>query len=165
MAVNVLLAIYVSNVSDICQQCAPTRHRPNVQFTINARNCWYPYRTVRATALYLHTVTEENATDYVVYKPKAVPLHAMKALGEETRYSSYSFRPRNYMGVCGQRHAPAALCPGERTPVTHCTGDWMGPRAGLDTDARGKILSPLPGTMLSMCGLNPACVSSHVKQL
>jgi hypothetical protein len=35
--------------------------------------------------------------------------------------------------------------PGERTPVTHCTGGSVGPRAGLDTEARGKILSPLPG--------------------
>jgi hypothetical protein len=34
--------------------------------------------------------------------------------------------------------------PGERTPGTHCTGGWVGPRAGLDTEARGKILSPLP---------------------
>jgi len=39
----------------------------------------------------------------------------------------------------GQRHAPAALCPRER-PDTHCTGDWVGPRAGLDGQ---KILSPL----------------------
>jgi hypothetical protein len=35
--------------------------------------------------------------------------------------------------------------PGERTPGTHCTGGWVGPRAGLDTETRGKILSSLPG--------------------
>jgi hypothetical protein len=35
--------------------------------------------------------------------------------------------------------------PGERTPGTHCTGGWVGPRAGLNTETRGKILSPLPG--------------------
>jgi hypothetical protein len=35
--------------------------------------------------------------------------------------------------------------PGERTPGTHCTGGWVGPIAGLDTEAAGKILSPLPG--------------------
>jgi hypothetical protein len=46
------------------------------------------------------------------------------------------------MGVSRQRHAPAALCPGEMTPGTHCTGGWMGPRAGLDTEDRGKILAP-----------------------
>jgi hypothetical protein len=35
--------------------------------------------------------------------------------------------------------------PGERTPGTHCTGGWVDPRAGLDREATGKILSPLPG--------------------
>jgi hypothetical protein len=30
--------------------------------------------------------------------------------------------------------------PGERTPGTHCTGGWVGLRAGLDTEAREKIL-------------------------
>jgi hypothetical protein len=35
--------------------------------------------------------------------------------------------------------------PGERTPVTHWTRSWMGPRAGLYIKARGKILLPLPG--------------------
>jgi hypothetical protein len=44
------------------------------------------------------------------------------------------------MGVSGQRHAPAALYPRERTPGTYCTGDWVGPRAGLDAQARRKIL-------------------------
>jgi hypothetical protein len=44
------------------------------------------------------------------------------------------------MGVSGQHHAPAALYPLERTPGTHCTGDWVGPRAGLDAEARKKIL-------------------------
>ena len=31
----------------------------------------------------------------------------------------------------GQHHTPAALYPRER-PGTHCTGVWLGPRAGLD---------------------------------
>ena len=35
------------------------------------------------------------------------------------------------MGVRDQRHAPAALHPGKRHG-THCIGDWVGPRAGLD---------------------------------
>ena len=42
--------------------------------------------------------------------------------------------------MSGQQHAPAALYPRER-PGTHCTGGWVGPRAGLD---RRKI-SSLPG--------------------
>jgi hypothetical protein len=44
------------------------------------------------------------------------------------------------MGVSGQRHAPTALYPRVITPSTHCTGGWVGPRAGVDTEARGKIL-------------------------
>ena len=42
-------------------------------------------------------------------------------------------------GVRDQRHAPAALCLRER-PGTHCTGGWVGPRAGLDRC--GKSCSP-----------------------
>jgi hypothetical protein len=38
-----------------------------------------------------------------------------------------------------------ALAPGKGPPGTHCTGGWLGPRTGLDTEDRGKILSPLPG--------------------
>jgi hypothetical protein len=49
------------------------------------------------------------------------------------------------MVVGRQRHAPAALYPRERTPSTHCTGGWVGPRAGLDTEARGKVLVLLRG--------------------
>jgi hypothetical protein len=45
------------------------------------------------------------------------------------------------MGVDDQRHAPAALYPRER-PCSHCTGGWVGPRAGLD---KGGKVSPLPG--------------------
>jgi hypothetical protein len=46
------------------------------------------------------------------------------------------------MGVSGQHYAPAALYPRGKDPGTHCTGGWVGPRDGLDTEARGKILCP-----------------------
>jgi hypothetical protein len=49
------------------------------------------------------------------------------------------------MGVSGQRHAPAAIYPLGKYPCTHSTGGWVGPRAGLDTEITGKIISPLPG--------------------
>jgi hypothetical protein len=42
-------------------------------------------------------------------------------------------------GVNGQRHAPAALYPQERTslaPHTHWIGGWVELRAGLDPEAR-----------------------------
>jgi hypothetical protein len=50
------------------------------------------------------------------------------------------------MGVCGQRHAPAALCPEEKAPGTHCTGGWVGLRASLNTEVRVKILCPCRGS-------------------
>ena len=40
-------------------------------------------------------------------------------------------------GVKGQRHAPAALYPRER-PGTHCTGGWVGHRAGLDRCGKSR---------------------------
>jgi hypothetical protein len=42
------------------------------------------------------------------------------------------------MGVSGQDHAPHRSLPQGKTPGTHCIGDWVGLRAGLDTEARGK---------------------------
>jgi hypothetical protein len=36
------------------------------------------------------------------------------------------------------------LTPWERTPGTHYTRGWVGPRAGPGTEARGKVLSLLP---------------------
>ena len=40
----------------------------------------------------------------------------------------------------GQQHSPAALYLRDR-PGTHCTGGWVGPRAGLD----GRKISPPTG--------------------
>jgi hypothetical protein len=42
------------------------------------------------------------------------------------------------MGVSGQCNAPAVFYPLEMTPGTHQIGGWVGFRAGLDTDDRGK---------------------------
>ena len=65
----------------------------------------------------------------------------------------------------GQRHALATLYPRER-PVTHFTGGWVGPRAGLDggksrptgirspdRPARSSVAIPteLPGPQIIMC--------------
>jgi hypothetical protein len=41
---------------------------------------------------------------------------------------------------------PGRSLPSESGPVgNHWTGGWVGPRAGLDTEATGKIISLLPG--------------------
>jgi hypothetical protein len=39
--------------------------------------------------------------------------------------------------VWSASHPGRALAPG--TPSAHCTGGWMDPRGGLNTEARGKI--------------------------
>jgi hypothetical protein len=52
------------------------------------------------------------------------------------------------MEVSDQRHGPAALYPRRKDPGTHWTGGWVDPRAGLDTQARGKILCPCRGSNL-----------------
>jgi hypothetical protein len=76
---------------------------------------------------------------------KAQPLQAMEMQGER-RYRSYSFLTLGLDGDQWSASRPGhALAPGERTPGTHWTAGWVGPRASLDTEARGKNLLPLPG--------------------
>jgi hypothetical protein len=74
----------------------------------------------------------------------------MYELGD-SMYSSYSFLTSALDGEEWSASRPGrAFSPGERTPSTPCTGDWVGPRAGLNTDPIGKVLLPLPGS-------NPVC--------
>jgi hypothetical protein len=54
------------------------------------------------------------------------------------------------MGVSGQRHAPARP---RFTPGTLWTGGWVGPRAGLDAEARTKIPLLLSGIELRSSSL------------
>jgi hypothetical protein len=56
------------------------------------------------------------------------------------------------VGVRGQRHAPAALYPRER-PGTHCTGGWVGPRAGLDMCRKSRSYrDSIPGLAIAATG-------------
>jgi hypothetical protein len=54
------------------------------------------------------------------------------------------------MGVSGQRYASAALYSPERTPGTHCTGGWVGPRAGLDTEGRVESFVSAAASLTSL---------------
>ena len=56
---------------------------------------------------------------------------ATKALRESRGIALLYFRPLHQKGVRGQRYDPAAPYPRERHG-THCTGGWVGLRAGLD---------------------------------
>jgi hypothetical protein len=58
----------------------------------------------------------------------------------ERRYSSYSF-----LTLVSVRPRPR-FTPRERTPGTRCTGGWVGPRVGLDTEVGEKILLPCWGS-------------------
>jgi hypothetical protein len=72
-------------------------------------------------------------------KRKAVPLPPCRRQGERL-YSSYSFLTSILYGMSGQRHALIARSPWGKDPGTHCIGGWVGLRAGLNTEARGKNL-------------------------
>jgi hypothetical protein len=92
-----------------------------------------------------------NTTSSLLYEKakQSSPATRHGGVWGERRYSSYSFTTSAVDGVSGQRHASAVLCPGERTPGTHCTGGWVGPKAGLDTEVRGNILCPCRGSNLN----------------
>jgi hypothetical protein len=69
---------------------------------------------------------------------RAVPLPPCRRQGGGGGIAPTHYWPRHYTRVSGQRHAPAALCP--REFGIHCTGGWVGHRAGVDTEDRGKAL-------------------------
>jgi hypothetical protein len=59
--------------------------------------------------------------------------------------------------------------PEERTPGTHCTGGWVGPRAGMDAEVRRKILSlsgiePRPSSQTLYCLSYPSSRRQSVPQ-
>jgi hypothetical protein len=76
-------------------------------------------------------------------KDKVIPLRSIEVLLGDRRYSSYSFLTSALEGgwVVSITLRPR-FTPGQRAPGTHCTGGWVGPRAGLDAEVRGKILFP-----------------------
>jgi hypothetical protein len=111
----------------------------------------------------MHYKGNNEAWDVLIYisKDKSVPLHAMEALGDR-RYSSYSFSISALDGGEWSASRPGhALPPGKGPPPpgTHCTGGWLGPRAGLDTEARGKSICLCQGSNLD----RPTFISIHRK--
>jgi hypothetical protein len=69
----------------------------------------------------------------------------MEALGGRGGTASTYSWPRHWMGWVVSVTPWPRFRPRKRTPLSHWTGGWVGPRAGLDTEFRGKILLPLPG--------------------
>jgi hypothetical protein len=65
-------------------------------------------------------------------------------------YSSYSFTTLALDRVGWSASRPGrALLPRERTSSTYCTGGWVGPSAGLDTEVRRKISCLCQGSNLN----------------
>jgi hypothetical protein len=71
----------------------------------------------------------------------------MEAQGER-RYSSYSFTTSALDWGVWLASRPGRDLPRGKTTGTHCTGGWKGNRAGLDTEATGKILCLYLGSNL-----------------
>jgi hypothetical protein len=75
-------------------------------------------------------------------KAIAFSVHAMEALGGGRRYSSCSSLTWVLGGGVWSASRPGcALALGKGHPGTHWTRGWVGPKASLDPEARGNILS------------------------
>jgi hypothetical protein len=80
-----------------------------------------------------------------IYKANAVPLHVMNELEGRGNIAPLILDLGTRWGWVVSVTPRPRFTPGEMTPGTHCTGGWVGPRAGLDTEVTGKIFSPQPG--------------------
>jgi hypothetical protein len=67
------------------------------------------------------------------------PATAMQAPRGE-KYNSYSFLISALDGGEWSASRPGRALPPGNDPGINCTGGWVGLRAGLDTEVRGKIL-------------------------
>jgi hypothetical protein len=95
---------------------------------------WIVLKWLRAGSNDSLTVSNEPSL-----KVKLSRYRHVRAKGERI-YSCYSFLTSALDGVSGQRQAPPALHPRNRTLGTHWIGGWMGLRADLDTETAGTIL-------------------------
>jgi hypothetical protein len=98
-------------------------------------------------SVYFHKTTwryiPESCHLHELYLSKAVPWYTMEVWGGRGGIAPAHSRPQHYMGVSGEWLASR---PGHTFPQKiHWTGGWVGLRAGLDTETRGKLILPLLG--------------------
>jgi hypothetical protein len=105
----------------------------------SAENCYLGRETRDAN----FTAFKKKAQNVVESKAKqsSPPTRHVGAWGERT-CSSYSFLTSALDWGEWSASRPGCALPRGKDPGTHCTGGWVGPRAGLDTEDRGKILCP-----------------------
>jgi hypothetical protein len=101
-----------------------------------------PARSVAIAALASHSACRSSALVKAA-NAKAVPLHATKALRGDELQLLLILDLGTRWGEWSASRPGRALVPGKGLPVR--TGQEAGWAPGLDTEARGKILSPLPG--------------------
>jgi hypothetical protein len=65
----------------------------------------------------------------------------MHALNGRVNIAPTDSSRRNFIGVSSHCHTPAALYRRETIPNTHWIGGWVGLRAGVGTEAGGKIFA------------------------
>jgi hypothetical protein len=94
----------------------------------------FPEENVVVVVVVVSVVVVVGVVVGVVVVVKAVPLHAMEAQGSSDSFMTSALDG----GEWSASRLSRALLSGEGTPGTHCTGGWVGPRAGLDTEATGK---------------------------
>jgi hypothetical protein len=98
--------------------------------------------TVVSRPLFILLFSHQRSTPSNKLKLKLSHYTPWRRLGER-RYSSYSFSTSALDGSeWSASRIGRALAPVKGPPRTHCTGGWVGPRAGLDKEALGKILCP-----------------------
>ena len=103
---------------------------------------WVLQRKLHSMSLIIHFIKFKYQACFTLF------YRARRTLGRVELQLYPIFRPRyHYKVVSGQRHAPAAFYPRER-PGTHCTGGWVGSRAGLEAEnlAPTGIRSPVRPT-------------------
>jgi hypothetical protein len=92
-----------------------------------------------------HACLHNALLDYILRKSKAVPLHALEALGVRGGIAPTHSRPRHEMGVGSQRHAPAALYSRGKDPRYPLYRRLGGPQSRSGHRGYRKNPLPLPG--------------------
>jgi hypothetical protein len=88
----------------------------------------------------MHEITIRVKKSFKLKLTVKLPRYRYAGDKGERKYSSYSFLTSALDGVSGQRHAPVLSLPTEKDHRYPLDRRLVGLRAGLDTEARIKII-------------------------